>query len=334
MIKNDFAKRIIVTGGAGYIGSHMTHILLNCGFEVVVIDNLVNGHRDAIDERAIFVNSDIANKEVVLKILNEKRCSIIHFASYLEVAESMLNAAKYYENNVAKTIIFLDSIVKSQNVDHFIFSSSAAVYGNSSEFLIAEDSAKNPTNIYGKTKLLIENILADYAAIHGLSYGCLRYFNACGADFKNKLGERHEPETHLIPLVLQFINKRRENFYICGNDYNTIDGTCIRDYVDVRDICSAHLAMLDYLKRGGAIRSFNIGSGAGYSVLEIVNKAIEITKQSFEIKFTKRRPGDSDRLVANNSSISSNLDWKPKFDLDSIISSAWQWEKIYSAKKI
>lgn len=329
MVMKSRNKTILVTGGCGYIGSVMVQLLLSQGFKVVVIDNLSSSKLSPIkDDNYCFINADISDAIAVKKIFQDHKIhAAFHFAASIEAGVSMKEPSSYYKNNVANSIIFIDEVLKNNPNVYFIFSSTAAVYKTKNE-LISENDIKNPSNIYGKTKLIIEDILHDYGKILGLKYGILRYFNACGADFENHLGENRKFETHIIPLLLRHVNRKDVDFSIYGNDYKTKDGTCVRDYIHVKDICLVHLKMLDYLENGGNLKCFNIGSGVGYSVLEIVKKVQEITSVDFEVKYKDRREGDPDFLVASNNLIKSNLDWNPKFSsLDEILSSAWAWEK-------
>ncbi len=327
-------KKVLVTGGAGYIGSHMIDLLLSDGFEVVAIDNFSNSQAANLNIKAAFIEGDIADEKLVKNIFaNHQIHAVFHFAAAIEAGESMLNPAFYYRNNVANSLSFIDLVIRNNPQSHFIFSSSAAVYEAKND-LIKERDKKNPANIYGKTKLIIEEALSDCAKAHNLSYGILRYFNACGANWQKNLGENRQVESHLIPLLLRFLNRGDIEFFVNGNDYQTSDGTCIRDYVHVQDICSAHLKMLNYLENGGTKRCFNIGAGHGYSVLEIIKKAEEISGKKLLINYKKRREGDAASLVASNDLAQNILGWRAELSsLDEIVSSAWNWEKLQFNQK-
>jgi len=304
-------QNILITGGAGYIGSHITKMCINKGYNVVVLDNLINGHKDSIDKKAKFIQGDIEDSILISKIIKENKIeAIFHFASFIEAGESVKNPLKFYYNNTSKTIKFLNTLIKN-NVNYFIFSSTAAIFGKAKYLPIDENHPKNPINPYGQSKLMVEKILNEIKKTNKkFKYGCLRYFNVAGADYKNNLRERHDPETHLIPLLLKFANKKINNFYIFGNDYNTKDGTCIRDYIHVLDICDAHLKLLEYLEKDGEEREFNLGTGVGYSVLEIVKKMEKILNKKLNIQYKKRREGDTANLIANGNKAKKLLNWK------------------------
>ncbi len=327
-------KKVLVTGGAGYIGSHMIDLLLSDGFEVVAIDNFSNSQAGNLNIKAAFIEGDIADEKLVKNIFaNHQIHAVFHFAAAIEAGESMLNPAFYYRNNVANSLSLIDLVIRYSPKSHFIFSSSAAVYEAKND-LIKEDDKKNPASIYGKTKLIVEEALFDCAKAHNLSYGILRYFNACGANWQKNLGENRQVESHLIPLLLRFLNRQDIEFFVNGNDYQTLDGTCVRDYVHVKDICAAHLKTLNYLENAGDEKCFNIGTGHGFSVLEIIKKAEEISGKKLPINYKKRREGDADSLVASNELARKVLGWQPEFSsLDEIISSAWKWEKLQFKQK-
>lgn len=325
-------NKILVLGGLGYIGSHMVKLLHKNGYEVTIIDNLSNGRKEnPFSSEIKFANLDISDVGSIREVLKEEFLAVFHFAAFIEAGESMSKPEKYYKNNVANTIEFLNQIIGSK-IKYLIFSSTAAIYGEPVKLPICEKHKKDPVNIYGHSKLIIEEILQNYERIYGLNCGILRYFNACGSDYKNNLGECHNPETHLIPLLLQYVNGRRKEFYVYGDDYNTKDGTCIRDYIHVHDICQAHLDLLNYMIKGGKERHFNIGSGTGYSILEIIDEVKKCTKKDFSIIYKKRRDGDPSILVADNSLAKQKLKWRPIYNLSDIIKSAWEWEKILSNK--
>ena len=323
-------QRVLVTGGCGFIGSNMTNLLLQKGYMVTVIDDLSNSYHLPIKHPNLnFINANISQSALIKKILSEQHFeAIFYFSASIESKISMENPAFYLRNNVINALNFLEIVLATQSQTNFIFSSTAAVYKSKNE-LIKEDDEKQPENVYGKTKLFIEQVLEDYGKIHGLKYAILRYFNACGADIENKLGENRKYETHLIPLLMRSMVRKDYDFSIYGNNYKTPDGTCIRDYVHVKDIALAHLAMMEFLPTApNAHYCYNIGSAQGYSVLEIVEKAVALTKLNFNIKYKSPRAGDPDCLVASNQKIAKELKWQPLYsDLDNIIDSAWQWEK-------
>lgn len=320
-------ETILVVGGAGYIGSHMVKMLLGRGYGVTTLDNLSTGHRDAV-LGGEFVLGDLADRALLDKLFSERRIDgVMHFASFIQVGESVQNPARYYENNVVNTLNLLDAMV-AHDVKRFIFSSSAAVYGEPIRVPIDEAHPKNPINPYGRSKWMVEQMLADYDRAYGLKSVSLRYFNAAGADPEGRLGERHEPETHLIPLVLQAASGRRESVQVFGRDYDTPDGTCIRDYVHVTDLCEAHLLALDRLLQGGASAAFNLGNGNGFSVQQVIDTACEATGKDIPVKDAPRREGDPARLVADATLARKELGWNPRYDeLETIVCHAWQWEK-------
>jgi UDP-glucose 4-epimerase len=318
--------KVLVTGGAGYIGSHMVKSLLEHGHDVVTLDNLSTGYADAITGGE-FVRGDLADGALLNNIFNiNKLEAVMHFASNIEVGESVANPGKYYRNNVANTLNLLDAMVEA-GVKQFIFSSSAAVYGNPQRSPIDENHPTAPVNPYGWTKLMVERILESYENAHGLKSVCLRYFNAAGADPSGKLGERHEPESHLIPIVLQAASGRRNAVTVYGRDYDTPDGTCLRDYIHVADLCDAHLAGLDYLGAKQRSLRVNLGNGNGYSVQQVIDAARRVTKREFTVNYGARRPGDPPRLVADSALAKKLLDWKPRHAaLETILEHAWRWE--------
>lgn len=318
--------KILIVGGAGYIGSHMVKILLEHGHRVIVYDNLSSGYRDAV-LGGTFIKGDLADKDklddVFARLMPE---AVMHFASHIQVGESMLYPSKYYLNNFTNTLNLLDTMVKYQ-VRHFIFSSTAAIFGEPEYAPIDEMHPKNPVNPYGRSKLMVEQVLADYDRAYGLKSACLRYFNAAGADPEGMLGERHEPETHLIPLVLQAVSGKRANIQVFGRDYDTPDGTCIRDYVHVVDLCAAHLLALSKLMATGVSCQYNLGNGKGFSVQEVINAAEYVTDTVVNVVEGSRRAGDPAILVADATLARSELGWIPQYsDLEEIIAHAWQWE--------
>lgn len=318
--------KILIVGGAGYIGSHMVKMLLEHGHRVIVYDNLSSGYRDAV-LGGTFIKGDLADKDklddVFARLMPE---AVMHFASHIQVGESMLYPSKYYLNNFTNTLNLLDTMVKYQ-VRHFIFSSTAAIFGEPEYAPIDEMHPKNPVNPYGRSKLMVEQVLADYDRAYGLKSVCLRYFNAAGADPEGMLGERHEPETHLIPLVLQAVSGKRANIQVFGRDYDTPDGTCIRDYVHVVDLCAAHLLALSKLMATGVSCQYNLGNGTGFSVQEVINAAEYVTDTVVNVVEGSRRAGDPAILVADATLARSELGWTPQYtDLEEIIAHAWQWE--------
>ena len=318
---------ILVVGGAGYIGSHMVKILLGEGYRVITLDNLSTGYRDAV-VGGEFIEADLADRGQLEQLFSgETIDAVMHFASFIQVGESVREPAKYYANNVANTLNLLDSM-RNHGVNKFIFSSSAAVYGEPIRVPIDEDHPKQPLNPYGRTKWMVEQILADYDLAYGLKSVSLRYFNAAGADAEGRLGERHEPETHLIPLVLQAASGRRENVQVFGRDYDTPDGTCIRDYMHVADLCKAHRLALERLLNGAGSAAYNLGNGSGFSVQEVIDTAARITGKRIPVKDGARRGGDPARLVADAQTARQVLGWVPRYpELEPIIVHAWQWEQ-------
>jgi len=318
--------KILVVGGAGYIGSHMVKMLLDRGHEVITFDNLSSGFRDAI-LGGIFVEGDLADISALddMFILHQPD-AVMHFASYIQVGESVQHPDKYYLNNFTNTLNLMNTMVK-HGVNHFIFSSTAAVFGEPEYVPIDEEHVKNPLNPYGRSKWMVEQVLADYERAYGLKSVCLRYFNAAGADPAGLLGERHEPETHLIPLVLQTLSGKRPHISVFGRDYDTPDGTCLRDYIHIVDLCSAHLLALTKLVETGKSMRFNLGNGSGFSVQEVIAAAERVTGKKVNVVEAPRRDGDPARLVADSTLAKTELGWNPVYpDLDSIISHAWNWE--------
>lgn len=319
---------ILVLGGAGYIGSHTALELVRAGKDVVVADSLVTGFRAAVPEKARFYHGDIRDFDFLDDLFHrEKIDAVIHFAAYSLVGESVTNPLKYYDNNLYGTKVLLEAMVKN-DVKKIVFSSTAATYGEPENVPILESDRTCPTNPYGETKLAMEKMFKWTAAAHGLRYVSLRYFNACGADESGTIGEAHNPESHLIPLILQVPNGKRENISIFGTDYDTPDGTCIRDYIHVTDLASAHILAVQYLENGGESDIFNLGNGVGYSVKEVIETARKVTGHAIPAVETERRAGDPARLVASSEKAKKILGWKPVHDsLDEIIASAWNWHK-------
>ncbi len=321
---------ILVIGGAGYIGSHMVKSLLDAGHQVVVADNFSTGFREALVAAGSpeVVELDISDEAALASLFEQRRFdAVLHFASYIQVGESVRKPIKYYENNLSATLKLLEAMVKA-GVKQFIFSSTAAVYGNPVYLPIDEAHPKVPINPYGRSKWMVEQILEDFDRAYGLKSVCLRYFNAAGADPAGRLGERHEPETHLVPLVLQAASGRRPAITVFGRDYDTPDGTCIRDYIHVNDLVDAHVLALNYLQLGGDTAAFNLGNGNGFSVQEVIETARRVTGRKIQVIDAERRLGDPARLVADGSKARSVLRWQPRCsDLETIVSHAWVWEQ-------
>ena len=322
--------KLLVLGGAGYIGSHTATELLDNGHEVVIADNLVTGYREAVPEKTTFYQGDLRDKAFLVDLLTkEKVDAVIHFAAFSLVGESVTNPLKYYENNLYGTKVLLDAMIET-GVDKIVFSSTAATYGEPENIPILESDRTCPTNPYGETKLAMEKMISWAAKAHGLHFVSLRYFNACGAHKSGKIGEAHNPESHLIPLVLQVPNGKREFVSIYGNDYDTPDGTCIRDYIHVTDLAKAHILAVEYLMNGGESDIFNLGNGVGYSVKEVIETARKVTGHPIPAKEEARRAGDPARLVASGEKARKILGWEPEIkDLADIISSAWKWHKAH-----
>ncbi len=320
--------RILVLGGAGYIGSHTALELVKAGNEVVIADNLVTGYRKAIPEGAKFYKGDLRDSDFLDNLFHQEKIdAVIHFAAYSLVGESVTNPLKYYDNNLYGTKVLLEAMVKN-NVDKIVFSSTAATYGEPENIPILETDRTCPTNPYGETKLAMEKMFKWTAEAHGLRYVSLRYFNACGADESGTIGEAHNPESHLIPLILQVPNGKRETISIYGTDYDTPNGTCIRDYIHVTDLAQAHILAVQYLNNGGESDIFNLGNGVGYSVREVIETARKVTGHPIPATESSRRAGDPARLVASSEKAKKILGWKPVHDsLEEIISSAWNWHK-------
>ena len=316
--------RILVTGGAGYIGSNTTLQLLDAGYDVVVIDNLSRGHREAVDPARLRV-ADLLDTDAIVKVMEERPCAaVIHFAAYIAVGESMKIPEVYFRNNVAGSLSLLTAMVKT-GIRSIVFSSTAAVYGMAAKVPIPESEPYAPINAYGETKVMVEKMLHWFDQIHGLRSVCLRYFNASGADPQGRAGEDHEPETHLIPLLFNAV-KTGVPVTVFGNDYATPDGTCIRDYVHVTDLASAHIAAVESLTLGGSSAKYNVGTGHGYSVNEVVRAVEDVTGKKVPFRFGPRRDGDPPSLVADSSCLQRELRWSPKYsDLHRIVQTAWAW---------
>lgn len=319
--------KILIVGGAGYIGSHMVKALASAGAACVTLDNLSTGHADAVRHGELVVG-DTGDAALVDALLARHQFdAVMHFAASSLVAASMREPALYYRNNVTHTLQLLDSMLR-HGVRRFVFSSSAAVYGEPQQALICESHPRHPINTYGRTKHIVEGILADYDRACGLRSVALRYFNAAGADPQGELGERHDPETHLIPLVLQAAAGRRPHIDLYGTDYDTPDGTCIRDYVHVSDLCDAHLLALRHLLDGGDTVACNLGNGAGFSVRAVIETARDVTGRPIHVVEQARRAGDPARLVADATLARRLLNWQPRFtELADIVGHAWAWEQ-------
>ena len=315
--------RILVLGGAGYIGSHTVYELVDAGYEVIVVDNLLTGFKEAVHPQAKFYEGDIRDKIFLDNILSkEKIDGVIHFAASSQVGESMKNPLKYYNNNLCGTEVLLESMVE-HGIDKIVFSSTAATYGEPESIPILETDRTLPTNCYGETKLSMEKMFKWTSKAYNLRYVSLRYFNACGA---HPNGEAHNPETHLIPLVLQVPNGKREYISVFGNDYDTKDGTCVRDYIHVNDLAQAHILAMEYLLKGGESNIFNLGNGVGFTVKEVIETARKVTNHTIPIREEERRTGDPSVLIASSEKARKVLGWKPQYaDLETIISTAWKW---------
>ncbi len=319
---------ILVLGGAGYIGSHTVYELIDNGEDVAVIDNLLTGHEEAVHPKARFYKGDIRDREFLDEVLKkEKPDAVIHFAACSLVGESMEKPLKYYDNNLCGTKILLDSMV-ANGIDKIVFSSTAATYGEPERIPILETDKTEPTNTYGETKLSMEKMFKWVGKAHGLRYVSLRYFNACGAHNSGIIGEDHNPESHLIPLILQVPNGKREFISIYGGDYDTKDGTCVRDYIHVTDLAQAHILAVKYLQNGNKSEIFNLGNGIGFTVKEVIDTARKVTSHPIPAKITPRRAGDPAQLIASSEKAKEILGWKPEHNsLEEIISTAWNWHK-------
>lgn len=328
---------VLVVGGAGYIGSHTVRELQRNGYKTIVLYNLVYGHREAVKD-GDFIEGDLGNIEILRNIFETNTVNaVMHFAAYTYVGESVLHPKKYYSNNVINTLNLLDSTIR-YGIKYFIFSSSCATYGEPQEIPITESHPQNPINPYGWSKLMVERILQDYDNAYGLKYISLRYFNAAGADLQGDIGEDHNPETHLIPLILRVAletaSKKKSKggspqvLKIYGNDYPTKDGTCIRDYIHVTDIAMAHIMATERLLEGGHSDIYNLGNGEGYSVKDVVDVSQQLTGIDIPYEYTKRREGDPAILVGSSKRIAAALGWRPQYsELEQIILTAWKWHK-------
>ena len=320
--------KILVLGGAGYIGSHTVSELVDAGEDVVIADSLETGHIEAVNPKAKFYQGDIRDKKFIDSVFdNEKIDAVIHFAANSLVGESMTNPLKYYDNNLYSTKVLLQSMVE-HDVKKIVFSSTAATYGEPESIPILESDRTEPTNPYGETKLSMEKMMKWTDVAHGVHYVALRYFNACGAHVSGEIGEAHNPETHLIPLILQVPNGQRESISIFGDDYDTKDGTCVRDYIHVTDLAQAHILAVKYLMDGGKSDVFNLGNGVGFTVKEVIETARKVTGHPIPAVVSPRRGGDPAKLIASSEKAKSILGWKPEHaELEEIIATAWKWHK-------
>ena len=321
---------ILVCGGAGYIGSHAVHQLVKKGEEVVIVDNLQTGHRDAVNPAARFYEGDIRDAAVLDRIFNENRIgAVLHFAANSLVGESMQKPLKYFNNNVYGMQVLLEAMVRHQ-IDKIVFSSTAAVYGEPKRVPILEEDETNPTNTYGEMKRTMEKMMKWVSRADGIRYVSLRYFNAAGALDDGSIGEDHSPETHLIPLILQVPLKKRDHITVFGDDYATPDGTCLRDYIHVIDLADAHVLALEYLRRGGESNIFNLGNGRGFSVKEMIEAAKKATGQDIKVEMGARRAGDPAQLIASSEKARRVLGWNPQYtDVEGVISTAWKWHQTH-----
>ncbi|QVK17328.1 UDP-glucose 4-epimerase GalE [Mycoplasmatota bacterium] len=319
---------ILVCGGAGYIGSHCVYELINSGYDVVIVDNLQTGHMDAVHEDAKFYKGDIRDKQFLNQVFKKENIdAVIHFAANSIVGESMTDPYKYYDNNVVGTLTLLD-VMKEMKIDKIVFSSTAAVYGEPENIPILETDKTTPTNTYGETKLTMEKMFKWFDVAHHIKYISLRYFNVAGAYYTGEIGEDHHPETHLIPLVLQVPLGKRDYISIFGEDYDTPDGTCIRDYIHVSDLSRAHILALEKLLAGSASDIFNLGNGEGFSVKEIIEAARNVTGHKIPARIESRRSGDPAKLVASNKKAKECLGWEIVYkSVEAIIESAWKWHQ-------
>ena len=327
---SDSKPTILVTGGAGYIGSHAVLSLQKAGYNVIVYDNLSYGHPEIVQDvlKVELIVGDTNDRTLLDQIFSSRNITaVMHFAAFIAVGESVRDPAIYYQNNVAGTLTLLEAMIAA-NIKKFVFSSTCAIYGMPQEIPMTEKHSNNPLNAYASSKYMVEQILKDFDRAYGLKSVVFRYFNASGADPSGNLGEDHDPETHLIPLALLTALKKREHLFIFGTDYETPDGTAVRDYIHVNDLAPAHVLGLDYLFNGGESEMFNLGNGNGFSVREVIEMAKKVTGVDFLVKETDRRPGDAPILVGSSEKAKSILGWQPQyFELKTIVNDAWQWHK-------
>lgn len=321
---------ILVLGGAGYIGSHTVYALIEAGQNVVIADNLLTGFKQAVHPKAKFYQGDIRNIDFLNDLFSKEKIDVvIHFAACSLVGESVTQPLKYYDNNLYGTKVLLDAMVRN-GVDKIVFSSTAATYGEPKRVPILEDDPTEPTNPYGETKLSMEKMFKWVGAAHNIRYVSLRYFNACGAHESGMIGEAHNPESHLIPLILQVPNGKREFISVFGDDYPTKDGTCVRDYIHVTDLAQAHILAAQYLVNGGKSDIFNLGNGVGFTVKEVIDVARAVTGHPIPAKIVPRRAGDPAQLIASSDKARKVLGWNPTHDsLEEIIASAWKWHSTH-----
>ena len=321
---------ILITGGAGYVGSHTVHALADCGYELAVVDNLSTGFRAAVPQGVHFYEGDIRDRAFLDGVFAAEQVEgVIHFAASSQVGESMAHPLRYYDNNLGGTRVLLERML-AHDVKNIVFSSSASVYGEPRQLPICETDPTEPTNCYGETKLAMEHMMHWAETAHGLRYVALRYFNACGARMGGGIGEAHDPETHLIPLILQVANGQRPQIAVFGTDYPTPDGTCVRDYVHVDDLARAHQLALEYLLHGGESQCINLGSGSGFSVREMIDAVRRITGHAIPVSEQPRRAGDPAVLVASIEKAAAVLGWQPQCSgLDQVIESAWAWHRTH-----
>lgn len=321
---------ILVTGGAGYIGSHGVLALQRAGYEVIVLDNLVYGHRELVEEvlKVPLIVGDTGDSQALNQVFKTYDvAAVMHFAAYAYVGESVTHPLKYYRNNVASTVTLIEAMVKA-GVKNLVFSSTCATYGVPSQIPITEEEPQTPINPYGRSKLMVEQILEDASTAYDLRSVCFRYFNAAGADPEGRLGEDHQPETHLIPLVLQTALGLRQTFSIFGSDYPTPDGTCIRDFIHVSDLADAHVLGLEYLLQGGGTAMFNLGNGSGYSIRQVLAAAERVVGKPIPTVERQRRPGDPPQLVGSSERARTVLGWQPQYgDIETILTHAWHWHR-------
>ena len=323
---------ILIAGGAGYIGSHMVKMLAKAGHDVITVDNLSKGYRDAV-KYGSFIEADLADRDALDTIFSQHKIdAVMHFAAFIEVGESVQKPDRYYRNNVGNAQNLLDAMIK-HDVLNFIFSSTAAIFGEPQYTPIDEVHPKAPINPYGCSKLMVEQILQDYDRAFGLKSTCMRYFNAAGADPEGELGERHNPESHLIPLILQAASGRREDIKVFGRDYDTEDGSCVRDYIHINDLCAAHALALTRMRETRTSAAYNLGNGKGFSVQQVIDAVKRVTGVDFKVTDAPRRAGDPAVLVADSALAKKELQWAPQHDsLDTIIETAWRWEQDFLCK--
>lgn len=319
---------ILVTGGAGYIGSHYVQYALEQGEQVVVLDNLAYGHPEAVPEGVPFVKGDMGDSSLIDQLFTTYPVdAVVHFAAFAYVGESVTDPAKYYNNNTCSTLVVLDAM-RRHNIKNFVFSSTCATYGNPQYVPMDEKHPQSPINPYGESKYFVEHILRAYDRAYGLRFTALRYFNAAGADPKGRIGESHTPETHLIPLILDVATGKRAHIDVFGIDYDTPDGTCVRDYIHILDLAQAHALALKRLRAGGESAIYNLGTEMGYSVREVIETCEKVTGKSIKSVESPRRAGDPPRLVASAGKARTELGWGPRFqNLEEIIHTAWNWEQ-------